>query len=186
MNNKIIPIISYFLLISCFVNKKKVLIEQVTNNRKISISENYFNTNNDSLIIKFPISIKIDENPSLNLRLLKLKINNRHLQPINDYLIYDEKGNVIFDFEKRKLDKDLQFSIVIQHMLISKKSVPKEILQKFDKLKRGDSLVLGDQNDIKIKFPDIINDLNKIKDSIIIDTYSKGQFSSKKKLKINW
>ena len=27
MNNKIIPIISYFLLISCFVNKKEVLIE---------------------------------------------------------------------------------------------------------------------------------------------------------------
>lgn len=108
------------------------------------------------------------------------------MQPINDYLIYDEKGNVIFDFEKRKLDKDLQFSIVIQRMLISKKSLPKEIIQKFDKLNRGDSLVLGAQNEIKTKFPDIINDLNKIQDSIIIDTYSKGQFSSEKKLKINW
>ncbi|ANF49892.1 hypothetical protein A0O34_04825 [Chryseobacterium glaciei] len=159
------------------------IVKQISTNSILSISENYKELESDKVLVRYPLEFIIKKNPEVDFLLIQAKIDNKLQSQFNDYLILDENNKVIYNFQKSKLDKDLKFKIIFNYLPVSKNDLSGEQLILFNSLKRGDSIIIQENEPIikKIKY-----DLNKKNDSIIIKAFSKDDKLTEKRFKVNW
>lgn len=175
---KITLIIIFISLYGC-KNRYQFIVEQVKQDNTLSISEDYKEINGENLLLRYPLEFVIKKNNKIDFILLYVKLDNSLQSKFNDYRILSDTEKPIYDFEKSKLDKDLRFKLVFNHLTVSKKNLDNKQLSSFNKLQKGDSLIIN-------KKASIINDLNKKPDTLIIRAFSKDELLSEKRIRINW
>ena len=175
------------LLVSCKTKQDQILTQKIENNNtKIIMKKDYKNLDDEKLLISLPIKYKIHHNSKVDLRIFIIKCNNKLLNQITDYMFYDENNKPIYNIEKwTSSNQDLIFNIVFRDISISKKNLNNENINKINKINIRDSIVDSYIN-LKKQNPLLFDDLNKVGDTVIIRSFSKGEFLGEKRIKINW
>jgi hypothetical protein len=179
MKKHILLLIIICIYISGCRNKYEFVAEQLDTHSAVSISEDYKEMNGENVLLRYPLEFIIKKNSNIDFILLFVKLDNDLQSKFNDYRILDYRDAPIYNFEKSKLDKDLKFKIIFNHLTISKENLDNEQLSSFNKLQRGDSLIV-------YKKTSLLKDLNKKSDSLIVRAFSKDKLMSEKRMKIKW
>lgn len=197
MRNSNIIILICILFFSC-ESKKPIEIKQITSEEIVTIDNNYMDRNKikDSFRISIPTEYEIKINSDVYYITWFYKINNKTLNSSRlDYQVYDKQniGEEILElnFDQSFNKKVINIIVKERNHLISKKDA-QELLKKYninkslDNLKFNDTIKLVSYDKFRIDNKQIINDFNKISDSINFRTMKKdGSFFYVDK-KINW
>ncbi len=187
----------FFLVISFLVScesKKTVEIKQIDSKEMVTILPNIKRLN-DSIPICIPLEFEIKINSPIHYINWFYSENNKFLENGFDYLVYnkEDKTKSVYQlgFDGPFNEKRVTIILKGRNHLISKKDAL-ELLKKYDIIKSQDNLKFEDT--IKLITYDkfrtqnhlLINNLNKINDSIKIRGMKKdGRFFYESK-KINW
>lgn len=199
MKKILIYFVINLLLISC-QSKDPILVKQIISNEMVTIKPDYQNPlTKDSVPITIPIEFEITQNLS-NLKsfdLYFILINNKRLlDDISDYQVYDKQNKtkpIYFSVDSEQLSSQKTFKIIvkIRRQMISRKEA-EELLRKYninqslDYLKLKDTIKLTTSNRFRKENSSIINNLNKINDSIVFSALLEGGKKKAIKEKINW
>lgn len=119
--NKFIFNFIFLLYLSGCKNRDSFNVEQVQEDVIISISEDYKDINSEDVFLRYPIQFIITKNSNINHMLLYVKLDNNLQSKFNDYQVLDDQYNVIYDFEKGRIDKKANFKVIFNYQTISKK-----------------------------------------------------------------
>ncbi|MCV9932751.1 hypothetical protein OIU80_10695 [Flavobacterium sp. LS1R47] len=199
MKKILIYFVTNLLLISC-QSKDPILVKQIISNEMVTIKPDYQNLlTKDSVPITIPIEFEITQNSS-NLKsfdLYFILINNKRLlDDISDYQVYgiqNKTKSIYFSVDSEQLSSQKTFKIIvkIRRQMISRKDA-EELLKKYninqslDYLKPKDTIKLTTSNRFRKENSSIINNLNKINDSIVFSVLLEGGKKKAIKEKINW
>lgn len=185
------------LFFSC-ESKKPIEIKQITSKQIVTIDNNYMDRNKikDSFRISIPTEYEIKINSDVYYITWFYKINNKILNPSRlDYQVYD-KQNIEEEILELNFDRPFNkttINIIVKERnhLISKKCA-EYLLKKYnihkslDDLKSNDTIRLVSYDKFRTDNKQMINEFNKISDSINFRTMKKdGSFFYLYK-KINW
>jgi hypothetical protein len=194
MKNILILIVCWFGIISCSHDKQKI-IKQIPSNQIVTLYKSYRNSKNDSINLDIPIEFILNVNKLSNLRSFSIYYysNNKSLQEIIDYKIYDKKSKkTIYAIEELKKE-DLPNQILIRgnNSLISTSSAENlfkkyKINKSINSLKFGDTVKLVPYKIFKKDNNSIINELKKIDDSIVFRINIGKEDPILIKKKIDW
>jgi hypothetical protein len=190
------PYIFFFvitLLVSC-ESKKTVEIKQIDSKEMVTILPNIERIN-DSVSICIPLEFEININSPIYYINWFYSENNKFLENGFDYLVYNKEDQTKFvyqlDFDESFNEKRIAIILKERNHLISKREAL-ELLKKYnvskslDNLKPNDTIKLASYDRFKIDNKQVINDLNKISDSINFRAMKKdGSFFYLSK-KIDW
>lgn len=176
------------LFISCGTTRQeKVLVQEPENkDSRIIIRKDYKNNNTDNAFIDIPLRYKVYGNSKVDLRLFLIKNNDKLLYQITDYMFYDKNNKPIYDIEKKtSSNQDLVFTIVFRDLPITKKTLNSYNIAQINQMTIRDSIV-DNYIDFKKNNPLVFEELNRIGDTIIMRSFSKGDFLDEERIRIHW
>ncbi|KAF2340209.1 hypothetical protein [Flavobacterium tistrianum] len=185
------------LLTSCLEKKDPIEVKQLDTKEIVTILPNLKNTHiKDSLVLSLPTEFQITMDSSVDYVVWLYRIDNRTLRDGSfDYQVYQKqnKRKVIYqlDSDKSLIDKPIDIIIKERNHLISKVDALK-LLRKYnqnrslDNLKFGDTIKLVTYDKFRNENKTLINNFEKIPDSIHFKAVrgTKENFYVVKK--INW
>jgi hypothetical protein len=197
MKNTYIIIIISLLFFSC-ESKKPIEIKQTISKEMVTFEDNFMDRRQkkDSVRISFPIEFKIEINSSIEYIAWIYRVNNKTLdKDYFDYEVYDKynktKSIRQLDFDKSVINASIDIVVKERNHLISRKD-GQQLLKKYhvnkslDNLNPNDTIKLVAYDKFRKENKLIIQELNKITDSIHFRAMKKdGSFFYVSK-KINW
>ncbi|WP_121361432.1 hypothetical protein [Flavobacterium johnsoniae] len=190
---KYINILLIFFLASC-EPKEPVSVKEIISNEVVTILPNVKNPSiRDSIPLSVPIEFEITINSS-NLKTLDLFClidGKRLLDDFLDYQVYDKQNKSKPIHTLDLSSKKITIIIKERNHLISKKDALKllkkyKINQSLDNLKFGDTLKLISSNKFRKENEAMINEFNKVNDSLVFRAILNGGKMILVKKKINW
>ncbi|MBW1655220.1 hypothetical protein [Flavobacterium quisquiliarum] len=197
MKHTYIIIIISLLFFSC-ESKKPIEIKQTTSKEMVTFEDNFMDRKQikDSVRISFPIEFKIEINSSIEYIAWIYRVNNKTLdKDYFDYEVYNKHNKTKsirqLDFDKTVKSASIDIIVKERNHLISRKDA-QQVLKKYhinkslDNLKPTETIKLVAYDKFRKENKLIIQELNKISDSIHFRAMKKdGSFFYVEK-KINW
>lgn len=190
---KYINILFIFFLASC-QSKEPVSVKEIISNEVVTILPNVKNPSiKDSIPLSVPIEFEITINSS-NLKTLDLFClidGKRLLDDFLDYQVYDKQNKSKPIHTLDLSSKKITIIIKERNHLISKKDAV-NLLKKYNKnqsienLKFRDTIKFINANKFKMENKVIINEFNKVNDSLVFRALLEGGKMILVKKKINW
>jgi hypothetical protein len=193
---KYIFILIALLLISCRT-KDPIEISQIQCKEMVTILPSLKNPSiKDSIVISIPMEFQIIMNSSVDYVTWLYRVDNKSLlDEVVDYQVYKKQKRTEpiyqIDFEESLVDKPINIIIKERNHLISKKEA-QELLQKYninrslDNLKFRDTIKLVTYDKFRNDNKALINEFDKIKDSIHFKAVRGKKESFYVVKKINW
>ncbi|MBF7091740.1 hypothetical protein IUY40_09315 [Flavobacterium sp. ALJ2] len=183
-------------LISC-ESKAPIEVKQIISNEIVTILPSLKNPSiKDSIVISIPTEFEIIINSSVNYIAWHYRVDGKTLwDDFVEYQVYNKQNKTKpihqLDFEKSFKNKSISIILKERNHLISKKDA-QEILKRYninrslDNLKFRDTIKLTTYDKFRIENKEMIDDFNKINDSIKFRVMKgDGSFFYLDK-KINW
>ncbi|MDR7371013.1 hypothetical protein [Flavobacterium aquidurense] len=188
------PIIAFMILFSC-QNKNNITLKPVVSNESVFMKANYRHPEKDSIILDLPLEYKIINNSSKEIDNSDILIthNGHSLSYLDDFIVFDKNQYYSNNFleTKKKIKQKEQLHIIIRenYIYISKKEAY-QILKKYNidqnLLKTTKAVKIVNFNKFIIENPEIMNEINKSNDSILLSNFNKGTLIFINRKKINW
>lgn len=189
--------ISIMLLLFSCQQKEPIIVEQIISKEVVTILPNLKNPSiQDSVVISIPLEFKVTMNSTVDYVVWLFRINNKTLwDDVIDYQVYKKQNKTEpiyqLDSDKSLIDKPIDIIIRERNHLISKTDA-KTLLRKYnrnkslDNLKLGDTIKLVTYDKLRNENKTLIEDFEKVKDSIHFKAIrgEKENFYIAKK--INW
>ncbi|MBF7091739.1 hypothetical protein IUY40_09310 [Flavobacterium sp. ALJ2] len=191
-----------YILISLFLisceSKAPIEVKQIVSNEMVTLEDNYKDRSSikDSIRISIPLEFEITINSSLAYIAWHYNVNGEILNESRfDYQVYDKQNKTKqirqLDFKETLNSNPISIILKERNHLISKKEA-QELLKKYnvnrslDNLNSNDTIKLTTYDKFRIENKEMIDDFNKINDSIKFRVMkSDGSFFYLDK-KINW
>lgn len=197
MKYNYIYILAFFFLIAC-ESKEPIEVKQIISNEMVSLEDNYRDRGSikDSIRISIPLEFEITINSSIAYIAWHYNVNGKTLNESRfDYQVYNKQNKTKqirqLDFNETLKSNCVGIIIKERNHLISKKCA-EYLLKKYnihkslDDLKSNDTIRLVSYDKFRTDNKQMINEFNKISDSINFRTMKKdGSFFYVRK-KINW
>ncbi|MCV9932755.1 hypothetical protein OIU80_10715 [Flavobacterium sp. LS1R47] len=190
-------ILIFLLLIACN-SKAPIEVKQIVSNEIVTLEDNYKDRSliKDSIRISIPLEFEITINSSVGYIAWHYNVNGKILNESRfDYQVYDKQNKTKqirqLDFKETVNNNPISIILKERNHLISKKDA-QELLKKYninrslDNLNPKDTIKLTTYDKFRIENKEMINDFNKINDSIKFRVMKgDGSFFYIDK-KINW
>ncbi|MCP2028472.1 hypothetical protein L1276_003642 [Flavobacterium sp. HSC-32F16] len=183
-------------LFSC-QQKEPIIVEQIISKEVVTILPNLKNPFiKDSVVISIPVEFKVTMNSTVDYVVWLFRINNKTLwDDVIDYQVYKKQNKTKpiyqLDSDKSLIDKPIGIIIKERNHLISKTDARK-LLRKYnqnrslDNLKFGDTIKLVTYDKFRKENKILIDDFEKVKDSIHFKAVRGEKENFYVVKKINW
>jgi len=186
----------FLILISC-ESKKSLEIKQIVSNEMVTILPSLKDQSiKDSIVLSIPMEFEVTANSSVDYVDWLYRVDNKTLRDGSfDYQVYNDKNRkepiYQLDFDESLVNKPITIILKERNHLISKKN-GQELLKRYnihislDNLKFGDTIKLATYNKFRDDNKPLINEFEKIKDSIHFKAVRGKKESFYVVKKINW
>lgn len=191
---------TYFLILSLLIScesKEPFNVEQIDSKEMVTFLPSLKNPSiKDSIVISIPIEFEVTASSSVDYINWLYRVDNKTLRDgAFDYQVYNKQNKIkpIYQLDFGKSSPSKTYSIILKERnhLISKKDA-QELLKKYhiikslDNLKFGDTIKLINYNKFRNDNKSLINELDKIKDSLHFKAVRGEKESFYVVKKINW
>lgn len=196
MKKKITPIYLFFILNSLISCNQKTYFKEVVSEKNVTLFKPEFSKTSEDLIISIPVEFNLYLNnfPEIKDVGIYYKKNGKRCEQIDDFVLRDGKTNkIIFAIEDLESPNYPESIYIVDRKMTIPKEKAQEMIKRYNittSLKniksKNDTIKLVSYLKFKKDYPDFINELRKVPDSLVLSLgLSKGK-SKVVKAKINW